>query len=490
MKPILFEKDATDFTTLGIARLPDCISCLVTESLQGEFELEMVYPVSGRMFEEITEDRIIVVPPSDGGSKQAFRIYRITTPIDGKVEISARHISYQLNYIISAANTINIPQNTTPEGAYLLATQFAPMQNPFNFASEITTVKRYQVPVARSVRTILGGMENSIIDIWGGELIWDNWQIHHVQRRGSDNGVRITYGKNLTAVSRSVDIGSAVTGVVAYYLSDDVDPISRQQIVVYTNPRVIYSDDPSGFAYERVVAVDATGEFEEQPTVEQLTAWAQEYIAKTELKSIIYTVTVDFVPLWQSPEYKDYAPLERVSLGDTVYIGYRQLGISVKKRVTATVYDVLANRYESIELGGEPTLSDTIATVTTEGNANKTALDTLTQEVNALKSTINTQDDWTWIEFESGLIIGRAQKSLSYTPSTAAGNIYRTASAISLGTLPFSFSSGNISVMASQVQWAVNPSVNASTGAISCYFCSTTNTAKTPTAQIIFVGFK
>lgn len=108
-------------------------------------------------------------------------------------------------------------------------------------------------------------------------------------------------------------------------------------------------------------------------------------------------------------------------------------------------------------------------------------------EVRTLPVT-QTSGNWTWWEFESGLIIGIAAISVSYTPSTANGNIYRTANAVSLGTTPFAFSSGEIMVLASQVQWAVNPSVNASTRELSCYFCSGVNSARTPTVRVIFVG--
>jgi len=104
--------------------------------------------------------------------------------------------------------------------------------------------------------------------------------------------------------------------------------------------------------------------------------------------------------------------------------------------------------------------------------------------------TMHTSGDWTWWEFASGLIIAKAAISVSYTPNTANGNIYRTPDAVSLGTTPFSFSSGEIMALASQVQWAVNPSVNASTRELSCYFCSGVNTARTPTVHVTFVGQK
>ena len=83
MIPILFPKDAIQFNTLGLHRLPDAESCIVTEERNGEFELELVYPVDGLHYKDIEDDMIIVARPSDGGSKQAFRIYRHGLPLMG-----------------------------------------------------------------------------------------------------------------------------------------------------------------------------------------------------------------------------------------------------------------------------------------------------------------------------------------------------------------------------------------------------------------------
>ena len=96
MIPILYKADATNFASYGIGALPDTISCEVTEERNGAYECVVKYPVTGMNYSEIKRERIIKAKPSDTGSPQAFRIYRVTTPINGIVKIYAQHISYDL----------------------------------------------------------------------------------------------------------------------------------------------------------------------------------------------------------------------------------------------------------------------------------------------------------------------------------------------------------------------------------------------------------
>ena len=355
MKPILFEKDATSFESLGLARLPDAISCTVTEERNGAYELAMIYPVSGRYFDEIQEDRILAVIPYDGGTKQAFRIYRISTPISGQVEVNARHISYQMNFIPCDAVS-----GTGTASAMFTALKNAALQDcPFTFETDIPGSLNYALaePILE-MRSAIGGTEGSMLDTYGGELEWDNWTVKLHASRGTDKGVRITYGKNLRDLTKTVDIGDTITGVAAYYAGMDD---SGNEVTVYSSPRVITNDNAGDYAHGRTMVLDLSSEFETVPTTAQVTTAAQSYLAATSLAQVSEAITVDFVPLWQSPEYIQIAPLERVGLCDTVYVGYPQLGVSVKKKVTKTVYNVLLDRYDEIELGGESTLADTIA---------------------------------------------------------------------------------------------------------------------------------
>lgn len=93
MIPCLYASTETKFDHNGIGKMADALSCVVTEKRNGSFELELVYPADGIHAENLEEGNIILAKPSDTGRPQPFRIYKITTPIDGKLTVKARHIS-------------------------------------------------------------------------------------------------------------------------------------------------------------------------------------------------------------------------------------------------------------------------------------------------------------------------------------------------------------------------------------------------------------
>lgn len=360
MKPILFEKDATVFTTFGLGTLSDAISCYVTEERNGSYELEMVYPLTGVKFDELQEDRIIVAKPRENGTRQAFRIYRIVRELEGTVTVNARHISYQLNFV-----PINpVSGNKTAQNMMGSLKTAALETCPFTFTSNISGAKQFNIPYPVSLRKALGGMEGSVLDLFGGEFEWDNWDVKLLQARGSDKGAKIEYGKNMTALERSTDIGELITGVMAYWQGEDS---GGNIVTVYSSPKVISNGNEADYAHAHTVVLDISGEFENQPTQVEVTSYATAFLASTELAHVAEAVSVDFVPLWQTEEFANTLQAH-VDLCDTVTVVYKPLGVNVKKKVTKTVFDVLLNRYESIELGGEETVADTIADLANESS--------------------------------------------------------------------------------------------------------------------------
>lgn len=427
MKPILFEKTATTFDSLGLCRLPDAISCMVTEERNGEFELELVYPAAGVGFDEIQEDRIIVAKAREDGTKQAFRIYRITTLLDGEITVNARHISYQLNFVPVPA----VSGSGTAQDMMQALASAAEGSVPFSFWSDITGTHNYSIGVPASLRTMLGGMQGSVLDSFGGEYEWDNWMVKLHAARGSDKGVRIAYGKNITALDRSVDIGSTITGVMAYYAGQDD---KGNEVLVYSNPRVITNNNVASFAHARTVVLDVSGEFQSVPTTAQVTAYATQYLAATSLASASEALTVDFVPLWQTAEYAETYP-EHIDLCDTVTVVYKVLGVNVKKKVTKTVYNVLLDRYDSIELGGEENVADAIVGMADEVGGNSDEIASLmSSKANVDGSNIDA-DTWRDVlGLPSGVLIQYGKTTLSGgTSSVTFGKAFASAPTVLVG---------------------------------------------------------
>lgn len=348
MIPILYEHGETEFLSEGIGRLVDCISCHVYEERNGIFECEFVYPIFGRHYSDIVEGRIIYCTHDETETEQPFDIYAHSAPIDGKVTFYAQHITYRCN------KTVAMPFTATSasEAMYKIKAN-AVIDIPFTFWTDKTTTGNFTLDEPRSIRAILGGQEGSLLDVYGtGEYEWDKFTIRLHASRGVDSGVEIRYGKNLVDINDEVDTGSTYNAVVPYWLpnSDDATIVTLpEKLLVYDGNEFI---DASGAAISGIVPLDLSSQFQSQPTVAQLRDKAKSVLVSSKAWEARQTVEVDFVALWQTEEYKDVAPLQRVRLCDTVSVFYPELGVeAVKKKVVKTDYNVLLDRYDKLELG-------------------------------------------------------------------------------------------------------------------------------------------
>lgn len=377
MIPLLFEANATTFDSNGIGALADAVSCIVTEERNGMFELEMQYPVVGLHYAEIALSCIILAIPGDGSTRQPFRIYKITKPLNGIVTVYAQHISYQLSHIPC------MPFSANSAGLAMSGFKINAAEScPFEFWTDVTTAGDYAHTVPVSIRSRLGGVEGSILDIYGGEYEWDGYTVKLHAARGVDNGVTLRYGKNITDLTQEESIASTITGVCPYWTGTD-------GITVTLPEKVLSAESAANFPYPRTVPLDLSGEFEEKPTVEELRAKAQAYISKNSIGVPTISLDVSFVALWQTEDYKDIAPLERVRLCDTVTVLFEKLGVSAKAKVITTVYNVLLDRYDSIQLGdAKSTLAGTIAS-TNQTVAEKTSSSFLQAAVDRATGWIN-----------------------------------------------------------------------------------------------------
>lgn len=353
MIPILYEQGETKFISQGIGSLADAISCTVTEERNGEYELEMTYPASGKLFSELTNGRLILAKPNDTSQTQPFRIYRISTPMSGKVTINAEHISYLLNGIPVA------PFTATGMSAALNGLKNNSLvNNPFTcWTDSANGSTKFTVKVPKSFRACLGGTEGSILDTFSGsnppEFEFDRFAVKVHAQRGADRGVTIEYGKNLTDAKQENSIENTYTGVLAYWSNTDQSTVVKSDIQ--------YASNHSNFANEKIFILDTSQDFPGEPTKTQLNTAAANYVKNNNVGTPKINLMVSFVNLWQSEEYKNTALLERVQLCDTVRVKFSFLGIDASAKVIKTVYNVLKERYDSIGLGeSKSSFSDTI----------------------------------------------------------------------------------------------------------------------------------
>ena len=351
MIPRLYESTETTFSTFGICALAEAVSCLVTEERNGQYVLSMDYPTDGTFFDELKVDRIILAQAHENDTQaQPFRIESIGGDIGGIVTIEAVHISYQLNWIMATRQT------TTSGTAQTVLRDVGLMTtSPFTLYSDITTTHSITLDEVTPFRTAMGGMKGSFLDVFGGEYEWDRYDVHLWNKRGADNGVRITYGKNLTGLEWETDVSNTYTSVVAYWKQE------QEGVTTYVQSDIVsLYQNQNPFAFERTIAVDATGDFQNQPSPQQLHNWAASYVHANAVEPTV-TVKVDYVPLWQTEEYKDYADFEQLNMCDDVTIIYPPLNLELKAKVVKTVYNVLLDRYDSIEINTiKRNLADTI----------------------------------------------------------------------------------------------------------------------------------
>lgn len=363
MIPRLYEADERSFDHLGLGGLPETKSCFVTEERNGQFELEMVYPMDGAKFNLLQPERIIYAPHDDSKTRQPFRIYKISRTMNGDVTIYARHISYDLSKM-----------TVKPFSASSVAQAMAGLktntigEQPFTFWTDKSTVANFKVEEPSTVRSRLGGVQGSILDVFGGgEYEWDHFTVRLRQNRGADNGVSLRFGKNLTDLVSEEDSTNVYTSCVPFW--------RKENTVVMLEDFVVHSEYEDLFDNAMCIPLDLSSELtsEDQdyvPTTAELREAAESHMNRNLAWIITQSISAQFVALWQTEEFKKTALVQRLKLCDTVWALHPKLGVNASAKVIRTVYDVLLERYSSIEIGEART--DLNGTLVTQRDIEKT----------------------------------------------------------------------------------------------------------------------
>ena len=346
MKPILYDAGRTSFNDNGLGILADAISCKVTQELNGQYELELHYPVAGIHYEDIALRSILRATVGPDSTLQPFRVYRIVPGMSGMAAIYARHITYDLGgYVVSPFTAADAPSAVTGIKAHAL-----PADMPFTLATDKTTAATMTVAAPTSAWGLLGGQQGGLLDVYGGEYEFDGWTVRLLARRGADRGVSVRYGKNLTDLTQDANCASCYTGVVPYWRGDNV--------TVTAAP--VYAEGDYGYA--KLMPLDLSSIFEDQPTEAQLRAEGAAYIQRNQIGVPTVSWDVKLALLSQASGYEDVAFLEQIYLGDTVGVYFQRLGVDAKARVNKIVWDCLLERYDSVALGSvKANIATTIA---------------------------------------------------------------------------------------------------------------------------------
>ena len=336
MIPILYADNESSWTTGGLGPLSDAISCTVTEAANGSYELEMRYPTNGRLFDQIQTRRQILAAPNPHAQTQPFRIYRISKELRGAVTINARHISYDLSgYVVTPFTGNN--KATTAAGALAKIATTTPTLTGYVFWTDMSVTADMECDEPTSVRSLLGPAETegTVLAIYGGDLEYDRMSVKLHANRGQDRGFAIEYGVNMTDLTHEEDASDQWSGVIPYWKSKD-------ELVMGD----ICTPSPA-LSFSYVKPVDLTNEFADKPSKADLNSHGAAYVQRHGIGAPETTITLSFVP----PNARGLHAIEELHLFDEVTVRYTKLGIDVKKSVVQTKYNVLTDRYDSVEVG-------------------------------------------------------------------------------------------------------------------------------------------
>ena len=340
---VLYDTKELEFKTLGIGILRDAITVSVTEELNGLFELTMEYPIDGYLFNELKFTRIICCKSSPYSKPQPFRIYSISTPINRTVTINAAHISYDLSgFIVDPFSATNLDET------------IAGLKNkvygdcPFEYVHTVNESGNVNVSKPKSVRSVLG---EHVSKAYQPDFTFDGLTIIMEDKRGSETGVNVVYGKNLIDINQEENNTNVYTGVYPYWRDEEDNITVLEERVIKT---------PGTWNYTKIYPLDLSNEFKNKPTQEEMKAFTEIYIEVYSLGIPEISLSISVLQL-NGTNYEREMLAGKINLGDTITVQFPDAKVNAKARCIKTVYDPLQNRYETLELGDAVrTLADSI----------------------------------------------------------------------------------------------------------------------------------
>jgi len=418
MIPILYENTETAFLNNGLGRLRDCISCIVTEERNGIYECDFEYPIDGVNYDRIQCGRIIAVEHDETNDVQPFDIVGYSRPINGVVSFHCTHISYrQTALTVSGTN-----KNSLADAFTMLGT--ASPSNPFNYWTDKTSTGYLASGdgIPHSVRQVLGGMEGSILDAYGGEYEWDKWTVKLWASRGELKPFTIRYGVNLTDYNEELDYSDTYNAVIPYWSGQDAN--GNDVIVKGSMQSVSY---PSFNGTTRCIPLDVTDKFEAKPTQAQVESAGLSYITNNQTYMPSQNITVDFVRLSDTPEYEQFKSLQTCKLCDSINVEFPMYNMTGQFKIVRTEYDVLQERFSVLELG---TLSTSLAEALgiNQESSNRLSTTDVDDYIVDIGSTTAGSVTWRYRKYKSGVLEMWGDAITTLAIGTASGNIYTTAS--------------------------------------------------------------
>ena len=360
----IHEKTAKTFDTFGLGALVPS-HCVVEEELNGAYELELKHPYDeGGKWKRIERGRILYASTPRG--MQPFRIYYVK-PSMKEISVNARHIFYDL--LDNQCKPISHSGTATAALAALQAAFAYPM--PFSFDTDISLTGKMNTGRMNPVQALLSDDEEatSFVKGYGGELLRDGFRVSLKAALGQDRGVAIRYGKNLVGLEVTEDESEVKTRIVCYGKNGSAT-LDSPHLGDYIYPKIYTLED-------------------ENKTLSEVQEEAQALLdGGCDIPSI--NIKVDFVALEKTVEYREYAVLEEVFLGDMVTVINTRMGFRKQAKVISYEWDCLLEQYNDVELGDFiPTLAASVTSGVKSGSLASSAAVGTVAVMAALQAHLN-----------------------------------------------------------------------------------------------------
>ncbi len=346
MIPILFSASESAYTSHGLGPISDATSCIVSEEANGAFELKITLPRTSKRLPQLVRDAQILAAPNPYDRAQPFRIRRITKGLHGQMDVYAQHLSYDL-----AGVPIGAFSASTAAQAIGFFNSRKLGGDSFTFSTNLSVSNPMTVEEPTAAWDLLGSGDNTLLNNYGGQLKFDRRTVQLLQARGAQRGFSVRYGKNMTELQYEDSSEDLYTGILPYW-------IDRSDGTLVTGS---VQNAGSNYGFTRILPVDLSADFDEQPSASQLNTAGRSYISSNKIGQPTIRIKASFVP----PGARGLKTLEDVRLFDTVLVHHEDLQINIQASVVKTAYDVLRERYQYIEIGNRlVTVAQTIAAPT------------------------------------------------------------------------------------------------------------------------------
>lgn len=362
MRPILFNKNEQSFDTYGLGEL-NVTKGTVTRERNGNYTLYAEILVNDPAVAGLEKEMKLKADAGLRTKNQTFEISRIVKDSSNIVKIYGQHISHKLEYMALRNATAFAGSAYSALGIWKGAL-IGDLR--FDVWSDIQTVGKgvFDISKMENARQALGGVEGSILDIYGGEYEFDNMTVRLHKQLGRTAPTVLEYGRNILSAESDETIESAYTSVLPFatYTPDkpegDTSDNQPDAVTVTLPESYVDSKYKDLYAHRRIKVVDFSSEFKSDgknkdiPTVEKLRKMATDYMDRNAIGKPKINTKIEYADLAKTLDYADRGWIEEVELCDIIPVYYPQIGLTDETaKVTTITYDFVNERNESVEFG-------------------------------------------------------------------------------------------------------------------------------------------